>query len=113
PPAGWPGDRVNGQRMDYGMDSEIVGGEHTVAEVRAALESLPALSVVAPLESLFDEQTGIYVNAYNNGEEWERVASVELINLDGTEGYQVDGGLRMRGGFSRQGDNPKHGFRMI
>ena len=27
--------------------------------------------------------------------------------------FQVDGGLRMRGGFSRQGRNPKHGFRMV
>jgi hypothetical protein len=112
-PPGWPANNVNGQRLDYGMDPQIVGGEHPVAEVKAALQALPALSVVAPLESLFGQNSGIYVNARSRGRDWERAASVELLNTDGSVGFQVNGGLRMRGGFSRQGGNPKHGFRMV
>ncbi|MCB1099435.1 MAG: CotH kinase family protein [Verrucomicrobiae bacterium] len=113
PPAGWPVGNLNGQSLDYGMDPTIVGGVHSVEEVKAALQALPALSVVAPIKSLFGERDGIYVNAYSRGRDWERAASVELLNSDGTGGFQVDGGLRMRGGFSRQGSNPKHGFRMV
>lgn len=112
-PPGWPRGNANRQRMDYGMDPEIVGQEHTVAEVKAALEALPSLSIVAPLDSLFGQRNGIYSNAQQRGREWERASSVELLNHDGSKGFQVNGGLRARGGFSRQGRNPKHGFRMI
>ena len=113
PPPGWPGHPVNGQHLDYGMDPRIVGEEHTIEEVKEALRALPALSLVLPLESLFGRQTGIYVNARRRGREWEREASLELLNTDGSRGFQVNGGLRVRGGFSRQGSNPKHGFRML
>ncbi|MCB1094534.1 MAG: CotH kinase family protein [Verrucomicrobiae bacterium] len=113
PPPGWPSGNVNGQSLDYGMDPQIVGGVHSIAEVKLALQALPSLSVVAPIESLFGQRAGIYVHASSKGRDWERAASVELLNPDGTEGFQVNGGLRMRGGFSRQGSNPKHGFRMV
>ena len=112
-PPGWPDGYVNDQEMDYGMDERIVGDLHTMEEVKASLQSLPSLSIVAPLKSLFDPQTGIYANARGRGRNWERAASVELLNQDGSPGFQVNGGLRARGGFSRQGRNPKHGFRMI
>jgi len=36
-----------------------------------------------------------------------------LIQPDGSEGFQVNAGLRIRGGFSRQDDNPKHSFRVL
>ena len=113
PPPGWPDGYVNQQEMDYGMDTAIVGRLHTAEEVKASLQSLPSLSIVAPIKSLFDSTTGIYANARGRGRHWERAASVELLNQDGSKGFQVNGGLRARGGFSRQGRNPKHGFRMI
>ena len=112
-PAGWPRDYVNDQEMEYGMDEEIVGGLHTVAEVKTSLQSLPSISIVSPLKNLFDPRTGIYANAQRRGLPWERASSVELLNQDGSPGFQVNGGLRARGGYSRQGRNPKHGFRMI
>ena len=112
-PTGWPEDYVNDQEMDYGMDTAIVGRLHTAEEVKSSLQSLPSISIVSPLKSLFDPRTGIYANAQGKGIPWERAASVELLNQDGSSGFQVNGGLRARGGFSRQGRNPKHGFRMI
>ncbi|MDP2897805.1 MAG: lamin tail domain-containing protein, partial [bacterium] len=49
--------------------------------------------------------------------------SAELIYPDGAEGpgfpegadegFQIDAGLRIRGGFSRTGSNPKHAFRLF
>jgi hypothetical protein len=68
---------------------------------------------VTDLNNLFNASTGIYVNAYGDGVEWERPASFELINPDGTKGFQINGGLRIRGGYSRSGDNPKHAFRLF
>ena len=44
---------------------------------------------------------------------WERPASVELIDPNGAEdGFMVNAGLRIRGGYSRNDFNPKHGFRL-
>ncbi|HEY3395313.1 MAG TPA: CotH kinase family protein, partial [Lacipirellulaceae bacterium] len=49
----------------------------------------------------------------NRGNSWERPATVELIHPDGTPGFEVNAGLRIRGGYSRSGDNPKHAFRFF
>ena len=43
----------------------------------------------------------------------ERPTSVELIYPDGTEGFQAEAGLRIRGAYSRSGSNPKHSFRLL
>ena len=112
-PPGWPSGSVNGQQLNYGMDPDIVGGRHSEAQVIEALEAIPSISMVTPLENLFNSQTGIYVNAGGSGRNWERPASFELLNPDGSPGFQVDGGVRIRGGFSRSGSNPKHAFRLF
>ncbi|MHC4587479.1 MAG: CotH kinase family protein, partial [Planctomycetota bacterium] len=39
--------------------------------------------------------------------------SVELLNPDGSKGFQINAGLRIRGGFSRSDNNPKHAFRLF
>ena len=57
--------------------------------------------------------TGIYTHAGNHGSAWERPISLELINPDGSTDFQIDAGLRIRGGYSRSGDNPKHAFRFF
>jgi hypothetical protein len=117
-PAGWPTGRINGQAMDFGMDPRVVnsgdpevGGADTV---KAALEAIPSLSIVTELGNLFDPSRGIWVNPYNRGLAWERTASVEFIN-DATHparGFQTDCGIRIRGGFSRSTDNPKHALKL-
>jgi hypothetical protein len=65
------------------------------------------------LADLFDPATGIYANPGQDGANWERPCSFELIHPDGTEGFQVPAGIRIRGGFSRSTDNPKHAFRLF
>lgn len=110
---GWPSGSVNGQRLDYGMDPAVVNDPAYVDLMDEALTSIPTVSVVTHLDHLFDSKTGIYVNPGAEGRRWERPASVELIHADGTEGFQINAGLRIRGGWSRSGNNPKHAFRLL
>ena len=111
-PAGWPSGPINGQDLDYGMDPQIVNSNPQA--VKDSLTSLPAVSIVTDLDNLLHPELGIYVNAQNKGRYWERPVSVELIDPNGLEaGFTVDAGLRIRGGFSRIGSNPKHAFRLF
>jgi autotransporter-associated beta strand protein len=114
PGPGWPADRaVNNQKMDYGMDPDIVNSPIWGPQLQAALTAIPTISIVTDLSNLFDPTTGIYVNAVQDTIAWERPTSLELINPDGSDGFQINAGLRIRGGFSRSADNPKHAFRLF
>ncbi len=111
PPAGWPS-FWGGKDVDYGMDPQVIAIEGEQA-VKDALLSIPTWSITTDLDNLFDPTTGIYSNATQDGRDWERPASVELINPDGAEGFQINAGLRVRGGFSRNDFNPKSSFRLF
>jgi hypothetical protein len=125
PAPGWPAASGTTQVLDYGMDPEIVNHPNPdiggVASVKAALASLPAVAITTDLPNLFDigGSQGIYSNPYERGFSWERPASLEWINPpdtlhpNGTGEFQINAGLRLRGGFSRSEDNPKHSFRMF
>ena len=113
PGPGWPTGSVNGQVIDYGMDPDIVNDPRWAGLIEDALLDIPSISLVTDLANLFDRNTGIYVHAGNDGINWERRTSVELLNPDGTPGFGLDAGLRIRGAFSRSGNNPKHAFRLI
>ena len=138
PGEGWPAGPVNGQRFEYGMDPAITGHATWGPQLAQALVSIPTLSIVTDLANLFDPRKGIYVNAGGHGEDWECPMSLELIYpsdpqgpgypdlvqvpdgrggmrwtlpADMQGGFQINAGLRIRGGYSRSGDNPKHAFR--
>jgi hypothetical protein len=118
-PPGFPAGSINGQIADYGMDPDIVNSPVWGPQLIPALKALPSLSLVTPPAHLFDPNTGIWVNAQGQGLSWERTASLELINPPdaahplGTSEFQIDMGMRIRGEFSRAGNNPKHGFRLF
>ncbi|MHC4692016.1 MAG: FN3 associated domain-containing protein, partial [Planctomycetota bacterium] len=132
----------NGQRMDYGMDSKVVVDDtrYSGQTIIDALEAVATVSLVTDLDNLFGPSKGIYVNAYSEGRAWERPCSLELIYppnpqgpgfpdlmeirdangalhrelpLDMRDGFQIDAGVRIRGGFSCSGENPKHAFRLF
>ncbi|TWU56426.1 CotH protein [Rubripirellula tenax] len=110
-PTGWPttwGTNV----VDYGIDPDVIALEGEQA-VKDALLSLPTISLTTELANLFDEEFGFYSNALQDGRDWERPASAEWINPDGTPGFQVNAGLRIRGGFSRGDFNPKHALKLF
>jgi hypothetical protein len=110
---GWPTGSVNGQVIDYGMDPDVTQSAKYKDLMDDALLAIPSISFVTPLANLFGAQSGIYVNAESEGAAWERPVSVELLHPDGSEGFQIDAGLRIRGGFSRSDSNPKHAFRLF
>jgi len=122
-PPGWPSGSVNNQIYNYGMDPNIVN--HTnpalggVQQVKDALMAIPSVSIVMN-QNDFSGSSGMYSNPGGRGFQWERPASAELIfpegyvNPDGNAtGFQVDAGIRVRGGFSRSTNNPKHALRLF
>ena len=108
-PATWGANAVN-----YGMDPEIVT-QYTTVQWREALKQIPSMSVVTEMPNLFDANTGIYANALQQGELWERPASIELLDpTNAVPGrFQENCGLRIRGGFSRNTQFFKHAFRVF
>jgi len=110
-PQEWPEGNINGQDMDYGMDPDIVNLDPQA--VKTSILSLPSISIVTDIDNLLHSEAGIYVNASERGRAWERPASIELIDPQKIEsGFTIDAGIRIRGGFSRIDDNPKHPFRL-
>ncbi len=112
---GWGSDAIGGseQRLDYGMDPDVVTHPDYDAQIEPALTSIPTISLVSDLGNFFDAATGIYTNAEQDGIEWERPGSFEIITSDGSQSLQVNTGIRIRGAYSRIGTNPKHAFRLF
>ncbi|MHB1034612.1 MAG: lamin tail domain-containing protein [Pirellulales bacterium] len=98
--------------VDYGMDPDVVNNPIYAATIENDLKAIPTYSIVADLNDLFGP-VGIYSNPGGDEMAWERPASVELINPDGTPGFQSNIGLRIRGGYSRSTGNPKHAFHIF
>ena len=123
----WPVGPINGQILDYGMDPTVVNSPNYSGTIINDLKSIPTISITTDKENLFNPNYGIYVNPGNDGDSndpsypdpisppqnWERRSSIELINPDGSTGFQANCGIRIRGGFSRSTGNPKHGLRVF
>ncbi|MGB8491945.1 MAG: CotH kinase family protein [Bacteroidales bacterium] len=113
PGGDWPSGSVNGQLIDLEMDREVVNDPAYQPQINNSLFDLPSISIVTDLKNLFDPASGIYVNAMGHGLGWERECSAELINPDGSAGFNLNAGLRIRGGWSRNDDFTKHAFRLF
>lgn len=109
--AGFPGTWAN-LAADYDMDPRIIGPN--AAGMEASLRSLPAMFITTTVSNLFDPRNGIYSQPTRSGVGWERPASLELVNSNGTSEFQVNCGLRIQGGYFRQaGATHKHSFRVL
>ncbi|MEO5902228.1 MAG: hypothetical protein ABIR68_19150, partial [Ilumatobacteraceae bacterium] len=110
PPSGWPASgATKGQSFVYGFDGGQVAANG--AAISAALTSVPTLSIVTDLKNLTDPATGVYVNAVQSGSSWERGSSIEYIDPANPNGsFQINAGLRIKGGYGRQPQFPRHGF---
>ncbi len=113
PGNGWLAPGTSPQEINYGLDPDIYNNTSYSSDIKEAFLSIPSMSLVTDLDNLFDPGKGIYVNALKHGRDWERPASLELINPDGSEGFQINCGIRIRGGWSRNSENPKHAFRFF
>ena len=74
-------------------------------EIRPGLTDLPTISLVTAETNLYGS-SGIFSNYGSSGEAWERPVSVELLPSETdclwTEtGFQIDGGIRVRGATGR------------
>jgi len=113
PGGNWPQNgAAYGQAIDLDMDPDITNSPIYASQMKESMKSIPSISVVADLDDLFGP-TGIYVNAESHGDEWERFSSVELIDPSGSSGFNINAGLRIRGGYSRHPWYPKHAFRLF
>ena len=122
-PAGWPATSGTAQVLDYGMDPDIVN--HTdpniggATSVKSALTAVSTVCITTDLNNLFNASTGIYSNPGQRGFAWEKPASIEWINPptalfpNGTSEFQINAGIRIRGGYSRSTDNPKHSWHLF
>jgi hypothetical protein len=109
-PATWPG----GSAADFAMDSRIVNNPLPGYTVPEALVSIPTLSIVTPSNGLFSSGSGIYPNSLSTGPSWEKPASAELMYADSRTGFQIDCGIRIHGGSSRDKSfTPKHSFSLL
>ncbi|NQU22377.1 MAG: lamin tail domain-containing protein, partial [Candidatus Nealsonbacteria bacterium] len=113
---------------DYGMDPDVIGtfnpatgqpngndhfGGIYAATIRDDLKSLPTMSIVMNVDDMFGSN-GIYTNSTQHGVAWERPASTEWILPDGSEGFQVDCGIRIQGGYFRSNSaTRKHSLRLL
>jgi len=110
---------------DYEMDPEIVNHPDYKDQIDEALLSIPTLSIVTNIDYLFSHNTdpntgGIYIytgdcgNCPNNrGLDWERPASVEFLDVQKKQNFQVNCALQLHGGNSRKpGNSQKHSFRI-
>jgi hypothetical protein len=112
-PATWGTNNGQLVKADYEMDREIVENPAYRDALSLALRAVPSLSVVLAPENLWDATRGIYANPKETGEDWERVASVEWLPVDGSAGFQVSCGIRIQGGWNRRPEeSPKHAFRL-
>lgn len=112
---------------DYEMDPELLADPLFASSVVEGLKSLPTLSLVTDMDNLFSHSTdpetgGIYIytgpplsrTEDGLGKGWERPASIEYFNTEGTESFQVNCGVRIQGGHSRRPEkSPKHSFRLV
>ncbi|MCH8923034.1 MAG: lamin tail domain-containing protein, partial [Planctomycetes bacterium] len=124
PPDGFPA-TWGGTLTDWGLDQDLdrlklIAGDinFTLFEARnviaESLLALPTMSIVMDVDDIFGSASGIYANTYERGIAWERPASVELIQPDGTTAFQINAGIRIQGNTSRNPDrNPKHSFRLV
>lgn len=98
-----------GAPADYSMDPDIVDHPDYADTFEDAFAALPTLSLVFEPDAFFDPNTGIYQRPGNEGIAWERPLSAEFLVPDQSEpGFQIDAGVRIQGGSSRNVDTPKH-----
>lgn len=110
-PTTWAGMSQTAVSGDYEMDPEVVDASRD--ELLQGLRDIRTLSIVMPPEDLFGDDDGLYIHTQQRGSDWERVASIEILEPDGTTGIQVEAGVRVHGyGWRPHTNTKKHSLRL-
>lgn len=111
-PAGFPtswGSNV----VDYQVDPDVVNDPAYSSTFKDDLKTIPSVCIVIPNDAFFGAASGIYANATQRGDAWERMASIEVINPVTDHYYQANAGLRAHGGVGRSPSVAKHSLRIL
>lgn len=125
-PAGYPTDwRQEGASAaipaDYEMDQRVVTHADYKNDWEVVMNSLPTVSFVTDISNLFSNKNnavtgGIYIftgKPSSVGVGWVRPASAEYFDPKTGKQFQINCGLELHGGNSRNpGNSPKHGFKL-
>ncbi|MHC4655548.1 MAG: lamin tail domain-containing protein, partial [Planctomycetota bacterium] len=99
---------------DYEVDPDVVNTTLPGYSFEESLLWIPSISITMLTDDLFGAADGIYVYSTSKGDQWERPASIELIYPDGRDGFQINAGVHMHGGASRNHSSTlKHSFRLV
>jgi len=98
-PSGFPS-MWGTESADYEMDPDIVNAH--IGTLKDDLKSISTMSLVMDSKHLFDSKDGIYSHPQSSGITWERPGSIEMINPDGSKGFQANCGVRIYGGVGRR-----------
>ena len=94
--------------------SEVITATFFVFAQGMNNHSLPVVSIVTDSLHLFSDKNGLHVpgdyytgadnsgNYFQRGIDWERPASLEFFENDGSLGFRQNIGIRIHGGFSRR-----------
>ena len=110
-PPGFPS-TWGSRAADYAMDSRVVDDPEFRDEIKEDLKSTPSVCIVIPNADFFGP-SGIYANATQTGDLWERACSFEWIDPASGENLGVNAGLRIHGGPYGRSGNPKNALRVI
>ncbi|MGB2808261.1 MAG: lamin tail domain-containing protein, partial [Sedimentisphaerales bacterium] len=103
-----------GYTADYEVDPDVVDNTLPGHSFEEALLWIPSVCITMLTDDLFGADDGIYVYSTSTGDEWERPASIELIYPDGRDGFQINAGVHLHGGASRNHSSTlKHSFRLV
>ena len=105
--ANWAG----GSSGDYTLNPAITENALYRDTFRSDLRSVATLSIVMAWQDLFGPN-GVWSNPQAEGVAWERPCSLEYIRHDDEDGFDVNCGIRIQGGASRN-LVPKHGLRVL
>lgn len=107
-PASW-GPNV----VDYEVDPDVTNNPAYSATFLNDLKTIPTVSVVVDNDDFFDPVGGVYANATQRGDLWERPVSFEWIDPNNPNvTYQENGGVRAFGGVGRTPTRAKHSLRI-
>ena len=105
-PSGFPSSWSGAPAADYELDPQIVDDPAYTEDLLSGLREIPTVSLVSEVDGLFGSG-GIYTNP--NNASLEVPTSIEWILPNGETEFQIDAGLKISGGASRNTNNsPKH-----